>query len=288
MLTELRAYSPNILANPIDFTYLTTPSDKPNILVTVNGLLSVCTGDCSYTFIINPPQLTAASISTSILTLNLTDPSMLGYPLTDVTITLDGQPCTIIDPSNSSIDNFQCRLPTNTDGTPIVRAGIYLPVVNIANVGIVQPALALPELPFQLSLTAINPAQGGQHGGYEATLSGIGFPLIIPGTTITMCGHLATILSITNIKAIVILPTCETNGSKDVFLSNGVNTTNIIQFDYTSIAPPLEIYTVTPQSCNPSLKAIMLITGVGFGTNMANVRVDLANSSGKVYGMRIV
>ena len=32
----------------------------------------------------------------------------------------------------------------------------------------------------------------------------------------------------------------------------------------------------------------MEITGVGFGTDMAAVRVDLANSSGKVYSMRVL
>jgi hypothetical protein len=43
-----------------------------------------------------------------------------------------------------------------------------------------------------------------------------------------------------------------------------------------------------PQSHNPSLKGTMEIRGIGFGINANSIRVDLANSSGKVYRMRVL
>lgn len=75
--------------------------------VTVNGIPSVCTGDCSYTFITNSPILTLATRSNHILTLSLTDPSLIGYSLEDVTITLNNQPCIIVNVTDP-IDDFSC------------------------------------------------------------------------------------------------------------------------------------------------------------------------------------
>lgn len=66
------------------------------------------------------------------------------------------------------------------------------------------------------------------------------------------------------------------------------HTSSTLPFDYVIGPPPGYIYSVTPQSHNPALKGIMNITGIGFGTDLAALRVDLANGSGKVYPMRIL
>ena len=59
-------------------------------------------------------------------------------------------------------------------------------------------------------------------------------------------------------------------------------------FTYNSPAPTSFIYTVVPQTYNPTLKGTLEITGLGFGADLTKIRVDLANSSGKVYQMRIL
>lgn len=70
---------------------------------------SVCNGSCGYTFLINTPVLTTATITGSVVTLSLTDPAALGYTLSEVTIDIGGQPCAIIN-NNDPISSFQCQL----------------------------------------------------------------------------------------------------------------------------------------------------------------------------------
>lgn len=45
---------------------------------------------------------------------------------------------------------------------------------------------------------------------------------------------------------------------------------------------------IFPQSASPVLKAVMTITGTGFGNSINAVTVYLANSTGKVYKMRVL
>ncbi|CAM6001510.1 unnamed protein product [Sphagnum balticum] len=284
----LRQYNPNLLLSPIDYPYLAATSSKPNILVTVNGLPSVCTGDCTFQFISNPPILTLATISGSILTLSLTDPGLINYNLTDVTVQIAGQPCTIITTDPTSIGNFQCQLPSNTDLTPTIISGNYIPVVTVAQVGIVGVDPGVTQLPFPLAITNIGPNQGGSNGGYQATISGTGLPLSAVGTSVTICNQQATILSINNIGVTVLLPPCSASGAQNIVFNNGTTDSNSLTFTYIIQTPPASIFSISPYSYNPSLKGIMEINGSGFGTDSTKIRVDLANSSGKVYGMRIL
>lgn len=210
MSSTLRYYSSNLLFNPIDYHFLTTASDKPNVLVTVNQIPSVCTGDCRYTFLTNTPLLTSDSISGSVVTLSLTDPSSIGYTLDQVTVTIGGQPCTIINPSTSPISNFQCQLPTNSDSTPTMPAGSYVPEVSIDGVGMVPALPAVVPFDFPFRLNSLNITSGGTNGGYNLLLSGTGFPLNLQDAKVSICGVEATITSINNIQAQIIVPECVT------------------------------------------------------------------------------
>lgn len=283
---QIRAYNSNLLVNPIDYPFLSTPSNMPNVLVSVNSVPSVCLGSCTYTFLLNSPQVTAASISGPTVTLTLTDPMPIGYNLSDVTITIAGQPCTISNLA-SPISSFTCQLPTNSDGTANIAAGSYFPVVSIAQSGSVPLVSSIAPFNFPLVLTSLSITSGGTNGGYALTLTGKGFPTNLQSATVNICGQQATITSINNINAQILVPTCAL-GLTSVSISNGVLTSNTLPFTYVSPTPPATIFAVSPQSYNPSLKGIMNITGIGFGTNMNAIRVDLANSSGKVYHMRIL
>ena len=48
------------------------------------------------------------------------------------------------------------------------------------------------------------------------------------------------------------------------------------------------ISSISPASANPTLKTVMKIFGVGFGNNASAMTIHLANSSGRVYQMRVV
>lgn len=199
--STLRYYSSQLLFDPIDFTLLNTLSDKPNVLVTIKDIPSVCTGDCRYTFLVNSPVVTSSAISGAVVTLSLTDPASVGFTLDQVTVTIGGQPCTIVSPGTSSISNFQCQLPANADSTPTIEAGSYMPEVEIAELGMAPCLPAVTPFAFPLTLTALNLTSGGSNGGYSLLLTGTGFPLNSEGATITICGVEATILSMTNTQA---------------------------------------------------------------------------------------
>ena len=105
--STLRYYSPNLLFDPIDYNLLSMDSNQPSVRVTVNSMPSVCIGSCSYSYLFDTPVLSSASLSGTTVTLSLTDPANLGFTLADVTATIGGQPCTIVD-VNAPIDPFQC------------------------------------------------------------------------------------------------------------------------------------------------------------------------------------
>lgn len=185
-------------------------------------------------------------------------------------------------------------MPQNTDNTPILPAGSYPVVATVRQVGKVTHGPNVQPFGFPLELTSLDKQNGDQNGGYSLLLAGTGFPLNAAAAKITICGQDATILSINNIQATIIVPSCPNLGLTQIIISNGISTSNFLDFEYLAPNPPAYIFTVNPQSHNPTLKGIMEITGIGFtnGSTIANgatnVRVDLANSSGKVYGMRII
>jgi hypothetical protein len=107
---------------------LSTYATQSQVIVTVNGVQSQCNGDCSY--IVNAtitPQLTAATLTGARLNLTITDPASLGFNINQLKVNMDNQICTIVP--GGTISLFQCDLPKNSDSTPIIRAGNYLPIV---------------------------------------------------------------------------------------------------------------------------------------------------------------
>jgi hypothetical protein len=51
-----------------------------------------------------------------------------------------------------------------------------------------------------LVVSSVSPVSGGNNGGYFVNLIGSGFPLDKSQVSISVCGNLATIKSITNIN----------------------------------------------------------------------------------------
>jgi len=201
-------------------------------------------------------MLSSANISNSILTLSLTDPSALNFVLSDVTVTLNGQICPITA-GFTSISNFQCQLPINSDSTPTMTSGSFLPVVTVKQVGQVSVNTSITAFDFPLSLTSLNSTSGPSNGGYEILLKGTGFPLDISKAYVTICGKNATIETINNIVAKILVPSCNILGLHDIFISDGTQISNSLSFNYVTSTPPAFIFSITPQSFNPSLKGVM-------------------------------
>lgn len=47
----IREYSTSIVFEPVDYRFLNTVSDSPNVLVNVNEIPAVCLANCSYSFL---------------------------------------------------------------------------------------------------------------------------------------------------------------------------------------------------------------------------------------------
>lgn len=156
---------------------MNTYSATPSVVAVVNGIPNACkNSDCTYTFLTNVPKVMTASLAGSTLSLTLSDPTNINANLKKVTVTLDGQPCTIVD-LNKTMTNFTCTLPSNPDGSAILRAGSYFPVVKIDPVGYidVDSNVTAINVPFTV-IAAISDYSIG-NGGINIKLTGTGFPL---------------------------------------------------------------------------------------------------------------
>ena len=158
----------------------------------------------------------------------------------------------------------------------------------MSQVGLVKISPSVYPINFPLTLTSLNFTSGGTNGGYDLLLTGVGFPVDLSTITITICNQKALIEAISNINAEIIVPACSSAGTQSITISNGNQTSNALTFTYHFLPPPAAIFTVSPQSANPSLKGVMAITGVSFGNDSTKVNVYLSNSSGIAYRMRII
>ena len=97
------------------------PVDSPSVLVKIDDeLMSVCTGECSYSYMENKPDVTGIALQGTNLDIDITLPANvdLGITVGDFKVSLvqTGALCEI-DTSSSSISNIVCALPTNSDGS---------------------------------------------------------------------------------------------------------------------------------------------------------------------------
>ena len=136
---------------------MSTYSNKPNFIVTVNDIKSACNGDCTYTFLTSIPVITASSITdTNKIGLTI-DTKGNALALSDLTITLNGQSCTTL---TGTLASFKCQLPVNTDNSPVISAGDHFPVIFAKDIGILgfDPAVIAIKVPF--IFTSSTPSTG--------------------------------------------------------------------------------------------------------------------------------
>jgi hypothetical protein len=204
-----RNFSTNLFVDPIDYRWMRTFSDKPNVRVTVDGIPSACNSDCTYTFLSDVPTITSLSRTGASLTIGITSATLITATLNDLTVTLDGQICGNLI---GTVDSFTCDLPKNADNTPILTAGSYYPQVTISQLGLVSIDPTVNPIAIDLLLNAPSTTTGGVNGGYQITLTGSGFPSNPTQITFTLCSQLCTIISLNNVAATVLVPSCSTEG----------------------------------------------------------------------------
>lgn len=280
-----RSYSPNIIFDPIDYRFLNTYSGAINVQVTTNGVPSICTGTCLYSFN-TYTEITSLSRSGAVLSLALSDPTTINFNINTISVSVGGLPCAIV--GGSTFSSLTCNMQTNTDSTPILVAGSVTPVVSISPYGIAGLASGVNPLSVSLVASNLSVTTGGNNGGYLITLNGAGFPLDKSQMSITICGNKATIKTITNIYANFFVPSCGSLGTQTVTVAVGSASDTSLTFSYTdasSTAPSITL--LEPASANPGLKGVLYINGNNFGASNSGVQVFLSNATGKIYTLNI-
>jgi hypothetical protein len=172
------------------------------------------------------------------------------------------------------ISSFTCTVNKNPDNSPIIRAGSYIPVVEVKNVGFAQPIPNFTEVPVTLIATSTTGATVGLTGG---------IPLGIIGN------QSAVITSVDNTQIGIMVPPCDlADASSTIVVSyNGQTATLSYNYDPSIVSP--SVTGISPTSFSPVLKGTMTINGSGFGTDMSQLTVYLVNSTGsRVYQMNVL
>lgn len=273
----MRNYSPNIIFSPIDYRFLSIPSNAPNVIVKTNGVLSICTGACTYSFV-DYSEITSLSSSGGVLTLALSDTQSMGFTSSDVTITTQGQNCPV---DATPISALTCTLPT-------LVAGTVTPLVSIKNLGIARLASGVSPITVPLVVSSINNATGGSNGGYVRTITGSGFPTDISKIAIIICNSSATIITSASTSVDFYVPQCPNNGTQAVTVAVGGLTDSSLIFGYGDLTGSPTIYALSPKTANPGSKGTLMINGANFGSDSSVIKVFLSNSSGKAYQLSVL
>ena len=288
-ITRLQSGSTNLLIEPINSEYLFTSSDKPQVLVNVNGIVATCQTNCSFYFTPVIPTLTNAALTptnTLNLTLSYNGTNSSAFNLKDYSVSVDGINCS---PLSGSITNINCVLPKNSDGSLQLRAGSFKPVVMINKVGAAKPLTTLPNINIPLRLTNFTPNTTGQVGGISMILKGNGFPFnlsVADGFTLSMCAQQPAINWINNTHINMTVPECASL-STTISVQLGTAVASLpFSFD-PNMVPPV-INSISPTSASPVLKGSLTINGIRFGTNRSEVTVWLVNTTARVYQLNVI
>ncbi len=81
--------------------------------------------------------------------MSLSDPTLIGFQLSDLNITVHGAPCVNL---TGTISNFTCSVPTNADGSAALQAGTEAPRIFVNGVGYADSTNVTPEtIPFVMT-----------------------------------------------------------------------------------------------------------------------------------------
>ena len=250
-----RAYSSNIVFDPVDYRFLNTYASQANVIVSTNGVPSICTGACGYTFD-TLSEITSLSKSGDTLSFSLSDPTSIGFTASDVTVSVSGQPCAVDGGSTPAA--MTCTMTINTDTTPLIVVEDVVPLVYVKPLGIVGLGAGVSPLTVGLVTSSLSVTTGGNNGGFLIKLNGAGFPLDKSEMEITICGNKGTITAINNIEATFYVPSCPNTGAETVTVKVGSLTATSLTFTYTDgSATAPTITNLSPNSANPGLKGVL-------------------------------
>lgn len=148
-----RPFFPTI---PMDFMY--TAEALPSLQLTLNSIPVICSG-CFYSVLdTSPVTVSAVTINAANTGLDivLANPGSLVFAISDLSITLFGEPCTISASATDVLD-FECLFNTNADGSIKIPGGVGLPQIHIRQLGYLE-LTGISSLTFTISVTSLTPS----------------------------------------------------------------------------------------------------------------------------------
>ncbi|XP_072530724.1 PKHD1 like 1, tandem duplicate 1 [Salminus brasiliensis] len=245
--------------------FLRVPTNKTQVQVFINGIPSVCSGDCGFTWSqARTPNVTGISPSQGASALN-----------TVLTISGSG----FVDGNASvQIGNVQCSVlqvtPTSlTCSVGPDRAGLYPVTVSFPQLGYALYPGGNPfNFTYQMGATSIEPTTGSVTGGTVITVSGYGFG---SNTTATIGNASCDVISVDLNQLRCRVPAG--SGVQNLTLKSGEMTAVASSvFTYDSALTAI-ITDVSPQTTTVFGNRTLIVTGINFENQTNGSSVLIGN-----------
>ncbi|KAM3136087.1 hypothetical protein pb186bvf_011892 [Paramecium bursaria] len=168
-----------ILYQPIPNQLLYVFSDKPQINLYIQGLLSICEL-CQYQ-LTQLNNFTLQSFTKNNQTLKLTirsEQTSTQLLLNQITIKYGGVKCYALNlTKTNNLFIVNCLLETQ-DGKFICEAGDNIPIVDIYPIGVINVDSTVQPITQNIIITSVDPSVGSRDGGTFLTIKGDGFPIV--------------------------------------------------------------------------------------------------------------
>ena len=250
-------------------------SDTPEVEVTVNDFLSICsTTDCSFSHSVDSTPV-LSSVSSSLDNDNNVILTIAGTGLTsginNYEVMVGETPCIVASADTAGIT---CQLGPGPAGTFPVE------VIVKSKGRAAQPGAGQLQHTVQVQIISNEPADGSIGGGTTVNVTGTGFPNNVEawnGNSVTIGGFPCSILESTfNWFTCVTASSSSSRRRKrttsSISISFGGETTTGGSYTYDAGKTP-SLTSFTPASASPLGGGILTITGTAFGAKWGKVKI---------------
>ena len=286
--TNYKPATEKMVFNPIPVQFLTTLHESPQLTMTHDGTRVLCKQNiCDLDPLLDSetPSVVGSSFSDPVLNLEIQIPASLDLTSEEqpsdqtVEVFIGQVPCESVV---VNLPNIACQVPKNPDGTHRLEAGEYFPRVHLKGFGFFENGNSISKFIVPLSVTSLTPNQGSKGGGAVVQIEGTGFGFINELSTpnVTIDGQDCELLSFSNQLISCIIPP-QSNPSAgdspvDLIVSQNGIVSSSSTFTYKDSLTP-EITSLSKSSASPILETSLIISGVNFGTNLAETTAVLVN-----------
>jgi len=239
-------FGESLMFEPMGLEFIKTDSQKPQVLVTIDGIVALCPNDnCDYTYTDSESIVSAQSLVGNEITITGT-----GLPVSDASIKFGPTPCSI---STSTDTELLCTLEENH------VAGEWISKV-FTDSGVLATDIATP-IAVSHQVDSITPNSGINYlGGDLLTVSGNNFGTDVNAVAVTFADSTSCIIKSCEMTQI----TCKTSRFSDDVSSSVAVTVSINNVDDSSLMVDMKTtvaqsLSLSPSSASPVLKTELTV-----------------------------